>query len=46
MCFEIGRGSVCIDRDSVWRDREECVKIKRGSVREERNRGRDRVRSE
>ena len=27
----------------MWRDREECVKIKRGSVREERKRGRDRV---
>ena len=36
MCFGIERGSVCRDRESVWRDREECVKIKRGSVREER----------
>ena len=27
----------------MWRDREECVKIKRGSVRGERKRGRDRM---
>ena len=30
----------------MWRDREECVKIKRGNVREERKRGRDRVYAE
>ena len=27
----------------MWRDREECVKIRRGSVRGERKRGRDSV---
>ena len=45
MCFEIviERGSVRIDRDSVWRDREEYVKITRGSVRDDRKRGRDSV---
>ena len=36
MCFGKERGSVC-------RGREECVKIKKGSVRGERKRGRYRV---
>ena len=44
-CAERWRGKECVleKREGVCRGRDECVKIKKGSVRGERKRGRYRV---